>query len=212
MSMEAQTVVSPYSRSCQAAHILGRVLEHVNEHPDADNADYHFQEAKHIARAGEALLTMIHDECSDTDEGEGHPYFLSRALCYSALLVLYDVHSCIEVDDVECVGGNRGLRLDLQQLAINSFKTTITQISAFALEVDEALKGDQSRVIGPLVAHCLYSAGGTYAWYYRETGEDRHLESLQKLRGTLESLKSQWSVASKFLYVAFRALSRLIFE
>lgn len=197
MSMEARTVVSPFARTCQAAHILGRVLEHVNEHADASNADYHFQEAQHIARAAEALILMLHDESSATLLEERYTYFLPRALCYSALQVLYDVHSCVEVDEVESVGGNRGLRLDLQQLAIDGFKGVVANVSTFAGELVQAIEMGLLEKISPMVMQCLYSAGGTYAWYTRETGDERHLESLMELRGLLERFKGRWGVAGE---------------
>ena len=195
MSMEAQTIVSPYARSCQGAHLLGRVLEHVNEHTSAD-ADYHFTEAHHISRAAETLLAMLHADSDGAPSGDRYLYFLPRALCYSALMVLYDVHACIEVDDIESVGGNRGLRLELQQSAINGFKHLITHVSRFAADVDLALENGGMNQISSMIAHCLYSAGATYGWYHRETSDTRHLEALAKLRNTLKSLEPHWSVAS----------------
>jgi hypothetical protein len=196
--MEAQTVVCPYARSCQAAHLLGHVLEHVNEHSDASDADMHFQEAQRISRAAEALLKLLHDE-SHANQDSQYQYFQARALCYSALIVLYDVHSCIEVDDIETVGGSRGLRLDLQQLAIDGFKVLITHVSKFAEIVEHVIDAGRIDSISPMILHCLYSAGGTYAWYRRETGDTRHLESLETLRGTLQRLRARWQVAGKRL-------------
>lgn len=200
MSMEARTVVSPFARSCQAAHILGRVLEHVNEHADASNADFHFQEAQHIARAAEALLVMLHNESDAIPLEQRYTYFLPRALCYSALQVLYDVHSCVEVDEVESVGGNRGLRLDLQQLAIDGFKGVIAKVSAFRNELLEAIEMGYSEKISPMVTQCVYCAGGTYAWYRRETGERKHLDSLEELRLLLGQMSGRWNVAGKFVF------------
>lgn len=197
MSIEASAHVSPYARTCQAAHLLGRVCEHVNEHPSASDVTFHFQEASSISRALTALIAMLHDE-SDKAGSSAYLYFSARALCYSALNVLYDVHACIEVDDVESVGGNRGLRLDLQQLAIDGFKTVCAHISRFAQELEQHMLTAEPGKVGPIVCFCLNSAAGTYAWYARENGGEEHLTALAGIRSALQAISSKWLVAGDY--------------
>ena len=197
MSIEAATVVSPYARLCQAAHLLGNVCQHVNEHAVAEEADFHFQEAHRLSRALLALLSMLEDEHRSLDKPSR--LFSSRALCYTALLLLYDVHSCIEVDEIESCGGNRGLRLDLQQLALDGMRDIASRVCTLADEITAQMRSNDQSVTGlsPLVISCIYSAAGVYAWYGRERGDESDLEKLKKLRVLLQSMQTRWQVAGK---------------
>ncbi len=42
MTIEASTSVAPFARTCQAAHLLGLVCEHVNQDASSVAADLHF--------------------------------------------------------------------------------------------------------------------------------------------------------------------------
>jgi hypothetical protein len=199
MSIEASTNVSPFARVCQAAHLVGRVCQHVNEHPSAEHADLHFQEAYQISRATNALLTMLDEERRRTDKSSR--LLTSRALCYSALLLLYDVHSCVEVDEIEACGGNRGLRVDLQQLSIDGYKTIAPRVCELGRELEQCrgFQGGVTPEICPTTLHCLYSTAGVYAWYVRENGNNSHLDRLNELRSILNNLQSRWHLAGKLI-------------
>lgn len=194
MSMTAAAPVAPFARTCQAAHLLGRSCQHVNEHPSAEDVDLHFQEAFQISAAAQALSTIIHDESAASDSPDR--FWAGRALCYSALMLLYDVHSCVEVDEVEACGGNRGKRLDLQQLAIDGSRDLAMQVHSFGLELEQAHANGRG-ALNPLVMYCLYSAAGTFAWYVRESGNEKHLGHLNDLRRVLGLLQEKWQTAGE---------------
>lgn len=198
MSIEASTSVDPFARTCQAAHLLGWVCEHVNQHPSSADADMHFAEAFTISKAIKALLTMLHSESSDKPQAERQKYFAARGLAYAALNTLYDVHSCVEPDDVEAVGGNRGLRLDLQQHAIDGFKEVIDEVSAFGAEIEAYHENHGAESIPVLALFSMYSSAGTYAWYARENSAQIHLSALADLRRVLGIVGStRWQVGCK---------------
>lgn len=199
MSIDTCVSVSPFARTCQAAHLLGRVCEHVNNHPTASSAEDHFKEAYQLFRATTALSTMLFHEASEAHE-DAYLFFTARGLCYAALGTLYDVHSCIEVDSVETVGGNRGLRIDLQQLAIDGLKENSAQIRDLATEVVQFIQLHGFDRVSPLILQCFYNAAGTYAWYVRETGSPEHTASLATLRGAIETLKERWLVSCKYMH------------
>lgn len=198
MSIEASTSVDPFARTCQAAHLLGWVCEHVNQHPSSADADMHFAEALVISKGIRALLTMLHSESSHKPQAERQQFFAARGLAYAALNTLYDVHSCVEPDDVEAVGGNRGLRLDLQQHAIDGFKEVIRDVSAFGAEIEAYHEVHGVESIPVLALFSLYTAAGTYAWYARENSAQSHLSALADLRRVLGIVGgSRWQVACK---------------
>lgn len=198
MSIEASTSVDPYARTCQAAHLLGWVCEHVNQNASSEDADMHFQEAFSIAGALRALLTMLEVESNQKTREERQRLFAARGLAYAALNTLYDVHSCIEPDNVETVGGHRGLRLDLQQFAIDEFKKVILDVSAFASEIEDYCGTYDVNAIPVTVLFSLYTVAGTYAWYAKENAAEKHLFALAELRRVLKTIATKrWKVACK---------------
>jgi len=200
MSIEASTSVDPFARTCQASHLLGWVCEHVNQNPSSEDADMHFQEAFTISGALRALLTMLHSESAHTPEAERHKLFAARGIAYAALNTLYDVHSCIEPDNVEAVGGNRGLRLDLQQHALDGFKEVIAEVSAFAAEIGRHGEIHGFGTVPVLVLFSLYTVAGTYAWYARENAAETHLAALDDLRKVMRIIgRSKWRVAASYV-------------
>lgn len=196
MSIEAKTFVDPFARMCQAAHLLGWVCEHVNEHPSASDAELHFQQAFHISRALQALSQLLIAE-STSEGAEPYKLFAARGLVLAALNTLYDVHSCIEPDDVEAVGGNHGMRLDLQQHAIDGFKETIRQVSDFAEEIEHHVEIEGVDKLPLTVLFSLHSAAGTYAWFCRENGQEQNWTALQRLKRLLEAADKKWKVSGK---------------
>lgn len=200
MSIEASTSVDPFARTCQAAHLLGWVCEHVNQSSSSTDADMHFQEALAISGALRALVVMLQGESSQRAPEERQKLFAARGLAYAALNTLYDVHSCIEADNIESIGGNRGLRLDLQQHALDGFKEVIREVSAFAAEIEEYYEAHGVDSIPVMVLCSLYTVGGTYAWYARENSAPAHLTALADLRRVLDIVGStRWPVACKSL-------------
>ncbi|GAB7335616.1 hypothetical protein MBLNU13_g07943t2 [Cladosporium sp. NU13] len=200
MSIEASTSVDPFARTCQAAHLLGWVCTHVNQSPTPAEADMHFQEAFAISGALRALTIMLHSESSNLAQVDRQRLFAARGLAYAALNTLYDVHSCIEADNVESVGGNRGLRLDLQQHALDGFKEVIREVSIFAAEIERYYDEYGVDKIPVMVLFSLYTVGGTYAWYARENAAPAHLAALAELRKVMDIIGStRWPVASIYL-------------
>lgn len=196
MSMEAITFVSPFARSCQAAHLLGRVCEHVNQHPSSTDADFHFQEALQLSRTIRALLKTIEEE-SDRSGPERYRYFASRGLAYGGLSILYDVHSCVEPDDVEAVGGHRGLRLDIQRHAIDGFKQVSKELSALAADIEQFCASGLLDKLPLVVLFPLHAAAGTYAWHARETGAESSLSELTHIKKIIETLSTKWRIGGE---------------
>lgn len=209
MSIESETRVSPFARACQAAHLLGKVCQHVNDHPAAADLDMHFQEAAQIQRAVSALRVVLEHDVRSSDHP--HRYLTAQALSLSALQLLFDVHSCIEVDHIEASGGNRGLRLELQEMAISGSKAAAADCVILAEEVRSHLL-DNPGAVSPFLLHSLYSAAGTFAWHYRETGNEDHRTRLNSLRDTLGLMMDQWPACSKCFHAASFASNLTMFQ
>lgn len=140
---------------------------------------------------------MLYEEMLQLQDSHKHTLFSARALSYTALSILYDVHSCVEGDEIECIGSSRGLRLDLQQQAIDGVKQLLRDVHGFAVEIERFVTSDSLAKVSPLVLSCLYTISGTFAWYHRENGSEEHLASLDYMRRVIKLLEPQWAVAGK---------------
>lgn len=173
----------------------------------------HFQEAFTISGALRALLTMLQSESASKPETERQKLFAARGIAYAALNTLFDVHSCIEPDNVESVGGNRGLRLDLQQHALDGFKEVIAEVSIFAAEIEQYGATHGFDRIPVLVLFSMYTVAGTYAWYARENAAEVHLAALEDLRRVMRTIgRSKWRVGCKFFSFFCGAASSVCFH
>ena len=212
MSIEADTKVSGFARTCQAAHLLGRVYQHINEHTNPTDVEFHFQEAHRIHRAVGALLKIIRQQCDDFGADEGrYKLFTPLALCCSALLVLYDVHSCIEVDDtITGTGSDKGLRMEMQQVAIDGFNLVSLVVLDLAEEVWMAAEAKGLDAVSPFVLHALYESAGTWAWYARENGDEAHLAKLARLREVIAAVGQRWRIGGECDLCNLAATERML--
>lgn len=198
MSIETRAKVSPFARSCQAAHLVGRISQHTTEHPNPCDPDYHFQEAQQIQRAATALLSCIQKEYDETLPERRHKLFSALALCCGGLLALYDVHACIDTANYDSGGRNKGMRMDLQEMALSGFR----HVAGVVLEMAQGMKQSITTVgvdcVSPLALQAIYAAAATYAWYARENGSETYLSALNQLREVLTSLSGRWRLAGKY--------------
>lgn len=140
---------------------------------------------------------MLHAESRNARE-QRHTLFPARALSYAALSTLYDVHACIEGDEIESVGGNRGLRLELQQMAIDGFKRITAYVADMGLELEQYAAAGSLDKVSPMVCFPLQTCAGTYAWYARENGNEEHLRGLAGLRRALDAISPKWEAAGMY--------------
>lgn len=81
---------SPFARTCQATHLLGRLIRHLNDR-NVEPA-FRFSEAGQLHRTLTALASLL------SDEFQASPDQLSSAiaLIYGGMLHLYDPYACTE--------------------------------------------------------------------------------------------------------------------
>lgn len=79
---------SPFARTCQATHLLGRLIRHLNDQ-NVEPA-FRFSEAGQLHRTFAALASLL------PHEFHASPNQLSSAiaLVYSGMLRLYDPYAC----------------------------------------------------------------------------------------------------------------------
>lgn len=175
---------------------------------DREESDlaYQYQEALQIHRTVQALSHILSKEsdelcgssvgiCSQTS------LFTAQAFCYSALLNLYDMYSCIDITTPASIGMPG--QVELQQTAITGLKELSVVVYNFAKRIKEVVHFEGLLQVSPFVIECLYQAAANHAWYVRETENEDFRRMLMDVKEVLQILGENWGAASKsILYIA----------
>jgi hypothetical protein len=176
-----------FARTCQAAHLLGRVVKHQSDR--TLQAPTRFLEAAQLHRTMSALSSLM------TSEFQASPDRMSTAtaLCYGTLLSLYDQYACTE--------SNRGEHTveetDMQAMAIAGLNSISEAGLRFSHQVQMSMAQNLAAT-SPLIADCLYQTAASYAWLVRETGSPEVFAALQSVSSTLKTMSARWQVAGTF--------------
>ena len=152
LSASQNIPASPFARTCQASHLLGKVIRHVNDHTIP--AAYRFDEALQLHRTLRALADAMLSETTENYSIEGPPLCTALSICYSAILTLYDSYSCTE----KSMRDAPETQLTMQQEAISG----ISEFTELAMQMARRLKAFVDKVglenVSPLVVDSLYQA------------------------------------------------------
>lgn len=157
----------------------------------------HQSEALQLHRTASSFQADVNREYHQAQSADRLKLASSRALGYSALLSLYDMHCCIEGDAIGITDEARGVRIELQNIALREQKSIAAEVVEFAEDIVRisAIEGIVS--VSPLICECIYEAAAYYAWHYRESSSKVSLDHLRRLRQTLKSISLRWQVAGK---------------
>ncbi|KAF2195138.1 hypothetical protein K469DRAFT_722435 [Zopfia rhizophila CBS 207.26] len=203
LAVSASTSIpaSPFTRTCQAAHLLSRIVRHINDMHD--DAPAYYREAKqfhHIISAFDNALSHELDSISSTaDPILQIKLFTAIALCFSAKIALYDHYTCAEVDATGGIGTPE--QLGMQQVALENIKTTCIAVHTFAQKILLFSLGNDTTFLSPLLCNCLYQAAMSYTWYIRETGQTDLHAHLREIVDALRLIGARWGVANEYLKV-----------
>lgn len=191
VSSSPSAKAAPFARTCQAAHLLGKVLHHIN---DTDmELNFRFEQANQLNRTVRALANLLPDEAFEDDVLNGPTLCTAMAICYSALLVLYDAYSCSESSIPRKTAGH----LEIQESAISGIKEMSAEVLRFCKRLKSFSELNGLAKMSPLIADCLYQAAANYSWYVRESGDQDCLAKLQEIKSILVMIEPQWKVAGE---------------
>ncbi|KAI9704054.1 MAG: hypothetical protein M1820_005676 [Bogoriella megaspora] len=195
VSSSTQIRASPFARTCQAAHLLGKVLHHIN---DVEmELDFRFEQANQLNRTVRALATLIPDEACEENIANGPTLCSCMAICYSALLILYETYSCTE----NKIPRKTAAHLEIQDSAVNGIKEISGEVLKLCRRFRTFIDAYGLARVSPLVADCMYQAAANYAWYVRESAGQEYLAKLQEIKSMFETLEPQWKVAGEYLKI-----------
>ncbi len=211
VSFPAETSLGPFAQTCQAAHMLDKVLAHTDrrKHNSGQDAAGLLVEALQLHKALLALDTSFNPpgmhstnwypspETPMGGEGvEDGGNQCATALCSSARLLLYSEYAC---DDFTGRMPNRervALESEAQGVAIRGIELMATvTIPRMAQAVVQASAGAATRPsINPLLGHAMYYAATECACFIKEShGRDMHTALAQIVQG-LEAMRLEWQV------------------
>ncbi|KAL7917891.1 hypothetical protein ACQKWADRAFT_331500 [Trichoderma austrokoningii] len=178
----------PFSRACQVAHLLGRIIDHRDDSRLAGPP--RFITAAQLLRTLNSLLHLL-----ETELGLNSVAFsLAYAIAFSAKVALLTKYSCTETNQrVNCVE-----ETDMQVLAIGEFRKMPAEIVRFGdmLQLTESINSDH---LSPLICDCLYQGAVTALWYFKESGSEEMAGYQEALETYLRSMQTRWNIAKEYL-------------
>ena len=183
VSSPTSATASPFARTCQATHLVGRLIRHLNDH--AVEPAFRFSEALQLHRTLTALSFVL--------DGSPQKLCTATAMTFSSMMHLYDPYACTETEHGSTVQGT-----EMQGIAIAGLRGTAEEVVHFAHNLQACMSYSLASV-SPLVADAVYMAAATFAWLEYERGTPEMSASLRTLTDTLQMLSSRWRVAGEYL-------------
>ncbi|KAF2170076.1 hypothetical protein M409DRAFT_64442 [Zasmidium cellare ATCC 36951] len=195
LSASSTIRAAPFARTCQAAHLLGKVIRHLNDKNLP--ADYKFNEALQLHRTLRALCEVLPAEAEEDDPTVKPTLCSPMAICYSGLLTLYDQYACTE----RAMENAPETQLVMQKEAIDGLGDISSQAMDLARRVRTFVDRAGLQRVSPLVVDSLYQAAANYAWYVRESSSPECAERLAELKEILLLLDRRWKVAGEYIKI-----------
>lgn len=176
-----------YARLCQTSHLLGRIMQHLNNNfPDDDSR---FQEVIQLNRSLQELYAVISAELNEEQSIALHS---AIALCYSGMMILNKPYS-----EIEPIGILASLVIPakFRNHALATLRLAARETSNFVATLCAYFTGLTDQ-LSPFIAQCLYQAITTYAWLNREAPRNLDiLNAIEFLRDALRKLERRWKIA-----------------
>lgn len=189
-SFSTATTLGHFAQSCQAAHILSRVIRHIKTKRSSGTTEDLLIEARHIHNALSALQLSL--EGSGTREKTGSGAF-ALAICCSARFKLSREYACNESPGGSKPHGHYALAAELQGICLEAVKS---------MTLSTVPKMLSTNVLCPLTAHAMYCAAEVAAWFAREDHEPEVFEALKNSVERLRHISETWAVGSKSMHTA----------
>ncbi|KUJ19923.1 uncharacterized protein LY89DRAFT_731169 [Mollisia scopiformis] len=183
VSSSTNIAAAPYARLCQASHLLSLVLTYVND--NVSSASMRLEEAQQLARAVLSLCTFMQTEVSN----EATRICVPMAICYSALIVLYE-HASNNGQTGYSLPEEEGLR----DLGVSGLHGLIPLITEYAIHIQTILPYNIDQA-SPFICNCLYRFAVWISGMADASAKSNNTRAIKLARDTLEKLSQRWMVA-----------------
>ena len=159
----SQTIrAAPFARTCQSAHLLGKILRHLDD--KALPIEYRFDEALQLHRTMRALADVLPNEAGEDDPSVRPTLCTSMAICYSGLLTLYDAYSCTE----RAVENAPETQLFIQKESIEGLSEISGKVVHLARRVRRFIEKSGLGRFNPMLVDCFYIAAANCNFIHTE--------------------------------------------
>ncbi|KAF4341541.1 hypothetical protein FBEOM_4443 [Fusarium beomiforme] len=186
-----------FARVCQAVHMFGKVLRHIQ----ARKRDIDPVEQTAEALQIHIILTSLEQGITsdDTDIMTAHgSLHTALSLCSLARLLLYNEYACNE-PNFATARERLAAEVEMQQISLASIQDIVSKtIPQMAHQIVSA--NEQESVgprYSPILASCLYHAATECAWFVKENNDVEMVNGLESITQALEVLKTEWTVCGK---------------
>lgn len=192
-SFSTATTLGYFARTCQAAHILSRVVRHIKCKRSTGSTEDSLSEARYIHNALAALQLSIEQQCRSTDAvARSSSQTLALSICICARFKLSREYACNEILGGSKPNGHFAQAAELQSICLANIK-----LMAFSTVPKLVLANSDC----PLTAHSLYLAAGVSAWFAREDHKPEVFDALARLVQGLRLLSEKWAIGSQLTTV-----------
>jgi hypothetical protein len=178
----------PFTRVCQAVHLIGKVVYALNEL--AAETETRFATALQIYRILCPFVQVVKDEFTQAPE----QFATVMALTLSAMMNLCDPFICTIMDN----GAHTPEESELQTHLIEGLTVVTNDIVAFAAQIRPSMDRKPA-AISALLGNCFYIGTLNCAWKVYEGERGETVESYYKLREALSCLNGRWAVGGEYL-------------
>lgn len=186
----------PFARTCQAAHLLSRVLSHIGTSQATRSPEQYYSEALQLHGILSSFKQALDQEVKREEPHAFLVFSPAQGLCFSAIIALCDNHTCADLDDLAGVGTPEQLKM--QETALNTLHEIGASVWQFASHLVNLLEPQGSQIIiSPFAAQCLYAAATQYQWYIEETGKAELRAAVDLLKHALALIGRSWKVGGK---------------
>lgn len=226
-SFSRAAMIGPFAKTCQAAHILGKVLAHQEARKVPSDARGLLSEAQHLHHALTSLQSTLEEERPDSDgQRDACSSRLSAlALCASARLLLYNNYAC---NHHYAAGAAERIpqEVEMQRLSLEGIGMVVRVTAAAVaravvrgrrngcdnddsmddVEDEDEDEDEEGIATSPFVAQFLYHAALECAWFIQEDHEAHMYEALSVIVHGLEAISQRCGVGGKSPLLADPAL------
>jgi hypothetical protein len=176
--------------TCQAAHLLGRVIHHRDDPANRIDRQFRLTEALQLHRAASALDADLAQRYIALINHDSSAAITATAIVCSARLILYSMYGCNEPDRPSSHEDRLPEDTDMQRISLDGIREII--VSRMAL-VSQALMM-RTDLANPMVCYSLYHAASECAWFIKENDTLEMISTMQSYVELLRAVAKRWKV------------------
>jgi len=199
-SFATNTEIGSFASLCQAAHILGLVIRHRDDHTNTNNR-FRLSEAQQLHQTLVLLNNHLKQMPSILADSS---IAVAASLCYAARFILYSMYACNEHYSV--IEARVPEETEMQKNSISGLKEVTQNVYHLAQHIIEATMSTESLLLSGslLLTHCLYQASTEFTWFIREDNGVEEVACLKSVVQLLRAIRSRWRIAGKIVRIIAR--------